>query len=85
MSKATGVSEDEIKGKGRAEKIVIARRLSCFVLNKDLNLTTTASGTLLNKNHSSIINGVKFIEKELKSNFNLRHNLQQIRNTLKIN
>ena len=85
VSKATGVSEDEIKGKGRAEEIVIARRLSCFVLNKDLNLTTTASGTLLNKNHASIINGVRFIEKELKSNFNLRHNLQQIRNTLKIN
>ena len=85
VSKATGVSEDEIKGKGRAEDIVIARRLSCFVLNKDLNLTTTASGAMLNKNHASIINGVKFIEKELKSNFNLRHSLQQVRNALKIN
>ena len=85
VSKATGVSVDEIKGKGRSENIVIARRLSCFILNKDLNLTTTASGSLLNKNHASIINGVRFIEKELKSNFNLRHNLQQVRNTLKIN
>ena len=85
VSKATGITENEIKGKGRAEDIVMARRLSCFVLNKDLNLTTTASGSLLNKNHASIINGVKFIEKELKSNFNLRHNLQQVRNTLKIN
>ena len=78
VSKTTGVSEDEIKGKGRAEKIVIARRLSCFVLNKDLNLTTTASGAMLNKNHASIINGVKFIEKELKSNFNLRLSLIHI-------
>ena len=85
VSKATGISEDEIKGKGRGVDIVMARRLSCFVLNKDLNLTTTASGSLLNKNHASIINGVKFIEKELKNNFNIRRNLQQIRNTLKIN
>ena len=85
VSKATGVPEEQITGKGRSEEIVIARRLSCFVLNKDLNLTTTASGSILNKNHSSIINGVKFIEKELKRNFNLRHNLQQVRNALKIN
>ena len=85
VAAATGVSEDEIKSNSRSEKIVNARRLSCFVLNKDLNLTTTASGSILNKNHSSVINGVRFVEKKLKSDFNLRHCLQQIRNTLKIN
>ena len=85
VAAATGVSEDEIKSNSRSEKIVNARRLSCFVLNKDLNLTTTASGSILNKNHSSVINGVKFVEKRLKSDFDLRHCLQQIRNTLKIN
>ena len=85
VAAATGVSEDEIKSNSRSEKIVNARRLSCFVLNKDLNLTTTASGSILNKNHSSVINGVKFVEKKLKSDFDLRHSLQQIRNTLKIN
>ena len=85
VAAATGVSEDEIKSSSRSEKIVNARRLSCFVLNKDLNLTTTASGSILNKNHSSVINGVRFVEKKLKSDFDLRHRLQQIRNTLKIN
>ena len=85
VAAATGVSEDEIKSSSRSEKIVNARRLSCFVLNKDLNLTTTASGSILNKNHSSVINGVRFVEKKLKSDFDLRHCLQQIRNTLKIN
>ena len=85
VAAATGVSEDEIKSNSRSEKIVNARRLSCFVLNKALNLTTTASGSILNKNHSSVINGVKFVEKKLKSDFDLRHCLQQIRNTLKIN
>ena len=85
VAAATGVSEDEIKSNSRTEKIVNARRLSCFVLNKDLNLTTTASGSILNKNHSSVINGVRFVEKKLKSDFDLRHCLQQVRNTLKIN
>ena len=85
VAAATGVSEDEIRSSSRSEKIVNARRLSCFVLNKDLNLTTTASGSILNKNHSSVINGVRFVENKLKSDFDLRHCLQQIRNTLKIN
>lgn len=85
VAAATGVSEDEIKSSSRSEKIVNARRLSCFVLNKDLNLTTTASGSILNKNHASVINGVKFVERKLKSDFDLRYCLQQIRNTLKIN
>ena len=63
VAAATGVSEDEIKSNSRSEKIVNARRLSCFVLNKDLNLTTTASGSILNKNHSSVINGVNLLRR----------------------
>ena len=85
VAAATGVTEDEIRSNSRSEKTVLARRISCFILNRDLNLTTTASGSILNKNHASVINGVKYIENQIKKDFKLRHNLQKVRNTLKIN
>tara|TARA_B100000902_G_scaffold186177_1_gene178520 strand:- start:170 stop:1453 length:1284 start_codon:yes stop_codon:yes gene_type:complete len=85
VAAATGVTEDEIKSSSRSEKTVLARRLSCFILNRDLNLTTTASGSILNKNHASVIVGVKFVESQIKKDFELRHNLQKVRNALKIN
>ena len=80
-----GVSEEEIKSNSRNAQVVYARRISSFILNKDLNLTLTASGNILgNKNHATILNAVRFIENSIDSDFDLRYNLQTIRNSLKI-
>ncbi len=80
-----GVSEEEIKSDSRSAQIVYARRISGFILNKDLNLTLAASGSLLgNKNHATILNAVRFVEGSVDTDFDLRYNLQRIRNSLKI-
>ena len=58
-----GVPEEEIKSNSRNAQVVYARRISSFILNKDLNLTLAASGNILgNKNHATILNAVRFIE-----------------------
>ena len=60
-------------------------KLSSFILNKDLNLTLAASGNLLgNKNHATVLSAVRFVEGSIDSDFDLRYNLQKIRNSLKI-
>ena len=80
-----GVPEEEIKSNSRNAQVVYARRISSFILNKDLNLTLAASGNILgNKNHATILNAVRFIENSIDSDFDLRYNLQTIRNSLKI-
>ena len=80
-----GVTEAEIKSDSRGSQIVYARRISSFILNKDLNLTLSASGSFLgNKNHATVLNAVKFIESSFDNDFELRHKIQEIRNTLKI-
>ena len=80
-----GVSEEEIKSNSRSAQIVYARRISSFILNKDLNLTLAASGSLLgNKNHATVLSAVRFVEGSMDSDFDLRYNLQKIRNSLKI-
>ena len=85
VAAATGVSEDEIKSNSRNAQVVYARRISSFILNKDLNLTLAASGNILgNKNHATILNAVRFIENSIDSDIDLRYNLQTIRNSLKI-
>ncbi|MEC7880738.1 MAG: helix-turn-helix domain-containing protein [Chloroflexota bacterium] len=80
-----GVTEEEIKSNSRGAQIVYARRLSSFILNKDLNLTLSASGSILgNKNHATVLNAVRFVESSLESDFDMRHSLQKIRNSLRI-
>jgi len=80
-----GVSEEEIKSNSRSAQIVYARRISSFILNKDLNLTLSASGAILgNKNHATVLNAVRFVETSMESDFDMRYNLQKIRNSLRI-
>ena len=79
------VSEEEIKSSSRSSQIIRARRMSSYILRKDLHLTASASGNIIgNKNHATVLNAVKFIEDNLISDKNLRYNLQQIRNSLNI-
>ena len=79
------VSEDEIRSNSRSSQITKARRLSSYILRKDLHLTASASGNIIgNKNHVTVLNAVKFVEEGLLSDNKLRLNLQQIRNTLNI-
>ena len=79
------VSEDEIRSNSRSSQITKARRLSSYILRKDLHLTASASGSIIgNKNHVTVLNAVKFIEAGLLSDNKLRLHLQQIRNTLNI-
>jgi len=79
------VSEEEIKSSSRSSQIIRARRISSYILRKDLHLTASASGYIIgNKNHATVLNAVKFIENKLISDKNLRYNIQQIRNSLNI-
>ena len=79
------VSEEEIKSSSRSSQIIRARRISSYILRKDLHLTASVSGHIIgNKNHATVLNAVKFIEDNLISDKNLRYNIQQIRNSLNI-
>tara|TARA_B110000438_G_C15766658_1_gene629935 strand:- start:100 stop:1419 length:1320 start_codon:yes stop_codon:yes gene_type:complete len=79
------VSKEEIKSSSRSSQIIRARRISSYILRKDLHMTASASGHIIgNKNHATVLNAVKFIEDNLISDKNLRYNIQQIRNSLNI-
>lgn len=62
-----GVSEIELKSPSRAMKATQARQVLYFLLNKDLYMTTTQIGRFLDRDHSTVIYGVKVAERRFQA------------------
>ena len=70
-----------LKSSKRDQKLIYARKISYYILRKDLNLTWSIIGKILgNKNHSTVLQAFKSLEKDLKNSPLVRNDLQQIRN-----
>ena len=72
-----------IMGKGRQKDIVHARHICMYLVRSELGMSYPEIGALLGgKDHTTIIHGVKTVERELAKNENLRNELSQIRSIL---
>lgn len=72
-----------LAGKGRQQEIVHARHIGMFLLRRELGMSYPEIGlTLGGKDHTTIIHGVKMIERESAKSENLRGELSQIRSVL---
>lgn len=70
-----------LKSSKRDQKLIYARKISYYILRKDLNLTWSIIGKILgNKNHSTVLQAFKSLEEDLKNSPLVRNDLQQIRN-----
>lgn len=80
-----GVSIEEMKGKKRNPKYVIARHLCMYLLREMTPLTFEEIGDLINRNHSTAIYGISKIKKKLKKNEQFRLLYDEIRSNVNIN
>lgn len=70
----------ELTGKSRVTNIKTARQIAMFILKTDLNLSTTKIATEVGvKDHTTVMHGIKKIEKDLKLNFSLRDQIEEIK------
>ena len=74
------LSVKEMCGKSRVANIKTARQVAMFILSKELNLSTTKIATEVGvKDHTTVMHGIKKIEKDLKLNFTLRDQIAEIK------
>ena len=83
VAKYYNLSVAEMKSKSRVAHIKNARQIAMYLLSKELHLSTTKIAPEVGvKDHSTVINGLKRIDKELKLNFTLRDQITEIKDKI---
>ena len=72
VAKYYDLSVKDMCGKSRVSNIKNARQITMFILSKELSLSTTKIAAEVGvKDHTTVMHGIKKIEKDLKLNFHL--------------
>lgn len=74
------LSTKEMCGKSRVANIKNARQVTMFILSKELNLSTNKIAAEVGvKDHTTVMHGIKKIEQDLKLDFSLRDQIDEIK------
>ena len=63
-----GVTVEEFKGKSRKEHITVARQCYMKFLIKNTRMSLCAIGRTINRDHATVINGIKHINGLIETN-----------------
>ena len=80
VAKHYNLTTKEMCSKSRVANIKTARQIAMFILSKELNLSTTKIANEVGvKDHTTVMHGIKKIEKDLKLDFALRDQIEEIK------
>lgn len=83
VSQHFGVKQTELRGKARQKHLVTARHVAMYILKEDLHLSLVEIGRwLANRDHTSVIHGVRKIKQDLSFNSRLQTDIDAIRHSL---
>ena len=54
-----GVKTDDLKGRARNKQIVVPRHIAMYLLREDAHLSSPEIGRLLNRDHTTVLHGLK--------------------------
>lgn len=80
IAKFYDLSSKDLTGKSRIKQINSARQVAMYLMNEELGMSTIKIGRIFDKDHTTIMHGVKVIKKDLKVNFTLREEINELRN-----
>lgn len=80
VAKYYNLSVKELTGKSRVAHIKTARQVAMFILSNELNLSTNKIAAEVGvKDHTTVMHGIKKIKQDLKLNFTLRDQIEEIK------
>ena len=80
VAKYYDLTTKEMCSKTRVSHIKTARQIAMFLLSKELNLSTNKIASEVGvKDHTTVMHGIKKIENDLKLNFILRDQIEEIK------
>ncbi|MBP3387059.1 MAG: chromosomal replication initiator protein DnaA [Clostridia bacterium] len=78
VSNKYNIDRDELFSKKRNSEIVKARNVSIYLIKTLTDMTLVAIGRMFNRDHSTIVNSLSNIEKEIKSSSDFAHEIEEI-------
>lgn len=73
------VTPSQITSKVRTGQLALARHIAMYLVKKHLDMPLTKIGELFGgKDHTTVINGIKKVEKELKTNEQLKKAIEEL-------
>ena len=80
VAKYYNLSVKEMCSKSRVANIKTARQVAMFILSKELSLSTNKIAAEVGvQDHTTVMHGIKKIENDLKLNFSLRDQIEEIK------
>lgn len=80
VAKYYQLSVKDMCGKSRVSNIKTARQVAMFLLSKELSMSTPKIASEVGvKDHTTVMHGIKKIENDLKLNFTLRDQIEDIK------
>ena len=77
------ITAEEMCGRSRISNIKTARQVGMFIMSKDLQMSTPKIALEVGvKDHTTVMHGIKKIESDMKINFVLRDQVNEIRGQL---
>ena len=84
VSNLYGVTADDIRSKKRSQQISNARKVAIYLVHDITQMTLAAIGEEFgNRDHSTIVYAVKYVEKNMKKDTNLRDAIESITKTIR--
>jgi chromosomal replication initiator protein len=79
-----GVKIDELKGRARHKQIVVPRQIAMYLLCEDAHLSTPEVGRLLNRDHTTVMHGMKQIANDIARDGPSRAAVRGVREVLAV-
>ena len=85
VAKYYNLSSKDLYGESRIKDIKNARQVAMYLMNEQLGLSTVKIGNEFKKDHTTIMHGIKVIKNALKTDFNLRTKISDLREKIYAN
>ena len=79
VAKYYNLNAKDLYGTSRVKDIKSARQVAMYLMKDQLGLSTVKIGNEFKKDHTTIMHGIKVIETSLKTDFNLRQQISDLR------
>ena len=82
VAKYYNLKSEDLLGKSRVKSIKSARQVAMYLLSEELGLSTVKIGAEFNKDHTTIMHGIKIIKDGMKLDFSLREQIADLRSKI---
>ena len=78
------MTPSQITGKDRNAQIVLARHISMYLIRNNIDVPLKKIGDMFGgKDHTTVMNGISKVDKELKTNESLKEAVAELQKRLK--